>query len=166
MIHHRTYTPAKLFAKCWGPTLLLAVLTLNSTPAAAGKYYKWIDGDGLTHYSQHPPKDQTIKKEQIKVSDKEPTDAPKAISALESNRKSLMKAAEKRSSEKEPDPAEAERQEAIEKNCGVAKKNHAQLTEHARIREPGEDGELRYLSEEEHQKRKDDNLAYIKKYCE
>ena len=147
------------------PLLLLATFTLIPNPASAGKFYKWVDAEGLTHYSQHPPKDQSIEKEQIKINEKKPTDSAKAITQLKKNREVLLKAAEDRKSGGKKDPDEEAMQEAKTKNCQIAKDNLKQLNENARVRETGEDGELKYLSEEEHQKRKNVNSSYIKEHC-
>lgn len=161
----RKYMLPKRIGLKVGPIVLLAVLTLVAIPVSAGKFYKWVDAEGLTHYSQHPPQDQSIKKEQIRINEKKPTDADSAISQLEKNRETLLKDADDRKNKGKKDPAEAEMQKARDENCQIAKGNLKQLNEHARIRETGEDGELRYLSEEEHQTRKDDNSSYLEEHC-
>jgi len=148
-----------------GPTLLLVLVALFSPYSVAANYYKWVDAEGVTHYSQHPPTDQSIQKEKITVSDKKPANATQAISALEKNRKTLLEAADKRKLDLDKGMAEAERQTAIRKNCDVAQSNLTQLKEHPRVREEGEDGEFRYLTEDEHQKRKDDNVSYLEDNC-
>lgn len=164
-MRRRKYTPQNQCALYLKSILLLVVFTLMSNPASAGKIYKWVDAEGVTHYTQHPPKDQSIEKEQIKIKNKKPHGADEAAEKLESNRKALLESAADRKTSSKTDPEDAERQEAIDKNCQIARDNLKQLKEHARVREAGEDGELRYLSEEEHQKRKDDNAAFLQDNC-
>lgn len=38
--------------------LIVILLALALPAAAAGKYYKWVDQNGVTHYDTTPPKDQ------------------------------------------------------------------------------------------------------------
>lgn len=40
------------------PLFLLLALTLWSGAAPADRTYKWVDEDGVTHYSQYPPPDR------------------------------------------------------------------------------------------------------------
>ena len=35
--------------------IALAMFVLALAPASAAEYYKWVDDDGVTHYSQEPP---------------------------------------------------------------------------------------------------------------
>lgn len=44
-----------MFAPARIPAIVLVALVLCVAPAHATRTYKWVDEDGVTHYSQYPP---------------------------------------------------------------------------------------------------------------
>jgi hypothetical protein len=43
------------------------LLALMSTPVFAGPIYTWVDRDGVTHFSESPPENASVKARQIQV---------------------------------------------------------------------------------------------------
>ena len=53
-------------ARIWRSLLLMAIAaTLASTPAAAGRLYRWVDDEGRVHYSDRIPSDQVDKEREL-----------------------------------------------------------------------------------------------------
>jgi hypothetical protein len=46
---------------------LLLLLALPLTPAFAGAIFTWVDKEGVTHFSESPPEDGSVKARQIEV---------------------------------------------------------------------------------------------------
>ncbi|MDX1610232.1 MAG: DUF4124 domain-containing protein [Halofilum sp. (in: g-proteobacteria)] len=44
-----------MFAPARIPAVVLVALALCAAPVHATRTYKWVDEDGVTHYTQHPP---------------------------------------------------------------------------------------------------------------
>jgi len=128
---------------------LLPVLLMPPAAESAEAVYRWVDDDGVVHYSQQAPRG---------------IDAER-VAPGRANTVSMPGAA--RQSEDAPDP-EAERrreldqaaQERLRKvsarraeNCRQARTRFEQLTTHPRIRLTDEEGNTRMLTEEERQSR-------------
>ncbi|MBL3558239.1 MULTISPECIES: DUF4124 domain-containing protein [Marinobacter] len=125
--------------------LTLAVL-LVAAPAisSAASVYKWTDENGVTHFGDRQPSGQQSEPVSIRTGKRS-----------ESNRQSpqeQVKALEEREAEQaerqEESAAEQARRKQREANCETARSNLSILKRNSRIRVE-EDGEQRYLSEEE-----------------
>ena len=58
---------------------ILGIGLLASFPASAEKFYKWVDGEGSTHYTQTPPpKAYSKKSEQVDIVVTQPSSTPPA----------------------------------------------------------------------------------------
>ena len=137
--------------------LLVTVITagLISVPAIAAKsYYKWIDEDGVTHYTARKPHDQ--ESEAISVL----TGLPRGDNGqpIQLDDASTPPGAEQSAAEDPEANKDPER-------CDAAQKNLKILQENARIREKGLDGNFRYLSEEEKGQRKEMAEQAIAESC-
>ena len=60
-------------AGLWLPALMVGCVLGSAGLAEADKLYKWTDGDGNVHYTDHPPPAEAKKLEQKRLGDK-PTD--------------------------------------------------------------------------------------------
>ena len=125
--------------------LTLAVL-LVAAPAisSAASVYKWTDENGVTHFGDRQPSGQQAESVSIRTGKRS-----------ESNRQSpqeQVKALEEREAEKaerqEESAVEEARRKQREANCETARSNLSILQRNSRIRVE-EEGEQRYLSEEE-----------------
>ena len=145
--------------------LLILSLLLGSGTALAAKYYKWVDENGVTHYSAQPP--AAGKGEVIKVQSGGSSDNKEAaMKRLEERRDKLE---QKKLSEKEQAAqAEAERlnKEATEKQCEQFRKNLTVMTQNSRVKLLGADGEARMLPEEERQERIKTAKEFIAQNCQ
>ncbi|MDA0273215.1 MAG: DUF4124 domain-containing protein [Proteobacteria bacterium] len=144
--------------------ILIAIVTLLlmcATASAASDYYVWVDENGVTNYSQQNPQGYTARHiskdyrfgDRI-IEDEEPTTGsrPGANKSVDQEPAAANKTGD--------DLIGAERASIMAKiaetknqNCGIGKRNLAQLEAFARIRVKGPDGNERMLSDEEHKAR-------------
>lgn len=120
---------------------------------AAGKVYKWVDKDGVTHYGATPP--LNTQTEVIKpntghsdpVNYATPTPSPNANST--NNNANDEKAAFK---DKE--------------QCELARKNQQSLKTYSRIKVKGDNGEYRFLTPDEQKQKLEETDKVVEKACE
>lgn len=144
-------------------TVFLTTL-LSASGLYAAKFYKWVDEKGTTHYGANPPDTDTAV--QINVKTGASSDQDKAIENLETQRKVAQEAREKSNN---PDPqaeAEARNKEIMKRNCEIQKQNLGQLQANRRVKETNEQGEVRFLSEEEINNRIKEVQKYISENCQ
>ncbi|WP_163835782.1 DUF4124 domain-containing protein [Spartinivicinus ruber] len=143
--------------------LLLTSLILISTNLTAGKFYKWVDEDGVTHYSTTPPKEgqgEVVNTRAQKSSSKEAGEKKlKGIKDAEAAKK--QEQTDKEEFEKELTKAKKEKEE----NCKQAKQNKIQLTIKNRVRMTMEDGSVKILSAEEKDAQLKKADEAIKEWC-
>ncbi len=119
-------------------TLILALFII--TQADAKKFYKWVDADGNTHYSEKKPADKQTA--EVKVYTNTPTGAQTSYQS----KKDKEKAAEEESKgeltqeQKEIEDYNKKEKERVQKkqdqaNCKIAKKNLATLQATVRVRQ-------------------------------
>lgn len=118
-------------------------------PAYAGKYYKWVDAQGVTHYTEKAPENapKEARVTTVKVGDTTSSDAEDEIKAL----------AEKRSAAAKPKTADGATstppaKDAIERNqqlCDQHRKNLATLKSGVRVMIKDEQGNSNYLNGEQ-----------------
>jgi len=127
------------------------------------KTYKWVDEDGVTHYTSTPPPTGDFKT--IKPPAKPAVDPVKAQGELQKR----LEAFDKRRKEEDKTKAEASKQAADiadkKKKCEQARKNLDVLENKVRIRYTEKDGSLRFLSAEEIETNKQRARDAIKSYC-
>lgn len=143
---------------------LIATLgILAGTVQATDEIYKWVDEDGVTHYSARPP--EGVEYQRMTTDADRATARTGASSTREGERPEeddratgdLPQLAE--IAAEEPDP------ELVAERCEQARNNLNWLTQRTRISVEGEDGELRRLSEEERQAQIQENQAFIDEWC-
>jgi hypothetical protein len=138
--------------------LLLTILaTSGFSTSSIGKetLYKWVDTNGVTHYSANRPMEQTAEK--LAITD----DSPSGIDPTEDT--------EAENTEVIP-VSVAEPQAPSQKNpqkCAQARLQLQQMAEHARIRAPDETtGEPRFLTEQEKEARMATTKDQIQLFCD
>ena len=143
--------------------LLLGTLLIAVSLSAHAAFYKWVDANGVTQYSQSPPASGHYQ---------EMRSSPPAAEAN----------AERQSTETSPpaqdpasDPAattppdhqqQAQQQAARAQNCQLAKQRLSQLENHPRIRYTAADGSIRVMSEEEKQTKLMETHKMIDDMCQ
>jgi uncharacterized protein DUF4124 len=130
---------------------MVVLLALVPVLAHAQIVYKWVDENGRTQYSDHPPP-QGVKFEQI-GGGTATAPAPPAANAPASNlstqelefRKRQIEAAEKAKKEEEDEKAAKAKQQ----NCDLARSRLKTMEDGGRILKPNAAGEREYMGDEE-----------------
>lgn len=156
-----------IFSSLKNKTLLIssisALALILSTTIQAGKYYRWVDESGVTHYTETPPPDTQATT--IRTQGKDPKSAEQAKARLSEQRKAFTEAAANKKAADEENKLADENEKIKQGNCETAKKNLKMLQEHSRIREKGDNGEYTVLAEEERQARIKLAQERIKEFC-
>ncbi len=119
-------------------TLILALFII--TQADAKKFYKWVDADGNTHYSETKPDNKQTS--EVKVY----ANTPSGATTTYQSRKDKEKAAEEENNgeltqeHKDVEEYNKKEKERVQKaqdkaNCNIAKKNLATLQATVRVRQ-------------------------------
>ena len=147
------------------PVLTLFLMVV-SKPVSAAEYYTWVDDDGVTNYSQRDPEgyqaeyiteNQRFGREQFVPPPPAATDKPTTTSTGNVN----------------ADAAVADEKAAIaqevakvkQDNCRIGTQNLARLESYSRIKVREENGEERFLNDEEKAQRTDEARALIRDNC-
>lgn len=137
--------------------ICLGLGMLSSPTMAAKSYYKWVDENGVTHYSARKPHDK--ESEAISVTTGLSRDDSDQPSPAENSAQ-----ADAASTSEDPAAEDPEANKDPER-CEIAKSNLKILNESARIREATEDGSFRYLSDDEKGQRKETAQQAITESC-
>ncbi|RRJ82238.1 DUF4124 domain-containing protein [Aestuariirhabdus litorea] len=146
--------------------LIIISVLMTANAAQAASYYKWVDENGLTHFSATPPvgiPSIQIEKGMARPasgSGGSPLPAP-GLAEPDSDETSTEKQAEQEGFQDQL----AEADETRQKNCETAKQNKIQLTLKNRIRLLQEDGSYRVLSDAEKQQELRQADEAIDTYC-
>lgn len=132
--------------------LLVAVgLLVSAGQSHAGKFYKWVDSDGVTHYTQSPPPDGT-EGEEVKTRRTASSDAEQARESLQKDRAAQLKQlqdADKKATEAPQEESKPEDKSEFLERCKQHRENLKALRERAQLRtEDPETGELVPLDDE------------------
>jgi len=143
-------------------TLLLGAILIAVTFSAQGAFYKWVDANGVTQYTQSPPPAGQYQGMRSSPPPSPSTAAPQEETAAENQD---APGAQKETSPQ--DPQELARQQAArEQNCHLAQQRLAQLNNHGRLRYMADDGSVRVMSEAEKQAKLTETLAMMEKMCQ
>lgn len=136
---------------------LIALLTglLAAVPAGAKTFYKWVDENGATHYSERKPHDQQAEAVSIRGGRTTSTETPADTAGEEAEEEAAPQAQAQAqpASRKDPD------------RCQRARQNIQTLNNNARVRVQDDNGEYRYLSEEEKQQQMADSQQIASESC-
>lgn len=133
------------------------------TAANAAKVYKWVDKEGVTHYGEQVPQGEEF--ETISTTTAPPKDAAKAKQRLEDTNAARQSEEAKKLDFEEQKKQREEDIRIRKENCENAKANLKTIQDNARIRMMGDDGQYRYLSEEERQQQLDRAQHIIDTNC-
>ena len=169
-----------------GSLLVLAAIVASMAPTLAqAEIYKWKDRNGITRYSDVPPP-SNVKKESIgKKAPKVPTDpnvapaenglppvtntggtaAPKDAAAL-SKEDAAAKRAQEAEAQKKADEVKQAELKYRQESCAAARTNLRTYTNGGRIMTTDENGERRYLGDEDISKGKADAQQAVEKFCD
>lgn len=130
----------------------------------SGEIYKWVDENGVTHFSQQPP-DSDSQADIVDVDVNEPssTEAERARRRTEdlSRRNEVWR--RQRESEK---TEEARKTARREKRCNDLRSLLSAVTASHRVKVPDGEGGTLYLSDEERDRYVADLRAQVERHCE
>jgi len=138
-------------------SLLLAM----SATAMASQVYKWVDAQGVTHFSAQPPQGQQATSVNTSVAPPKPAQPaePKTTPTFES-----IADPEQAAIDEKVKQEVAAKEAELKKYCENVRTNLAQLENNPRLRTEV-DGEVRRLTEEERQQRIGDAKKAIAENC-
>jgi len=134
--------------------LIIAGLAGLSLAASAATYYRWVDDEGITHYTAAPP--QGIKSEKVTSYNHGSTPAPEPKPSEETD------AVAKESAESQSAPPVSLKDP---ERCARAKQRINTLQSNNRIRMRSDDGEYHFLSQEEIQEELAKSQQAIEQSC-
>ena len=144
-------------------TFLTTVSVLLLVSTAQGKSYRWVDENGVTHYSQRPPVEQ--KSVEIKPPPPPATPPDEAWKELNAKRLKLEDAREDRKEDTEQAKKEADYKKKRAEVCTAARNNLA-----AYEGPPGlvqtPNGEYKRFTEEEREAKRQEARKLIQEYCD
>lgn len=114
--------------------LLVAVLLASAMPALAGKFYKWVDDQGVTHYDAKPPAGERAS-EPVRIYSAPSSDQAEALDRLKQRRQasaSAEQAAQRQA--READRLRSEPNEVQKERCAQQRKNLEVLTNRPTVR--------------------------------
>lgn len=169
-----------------GSLLVLAVIVASMAPTLAqAEIYKWKDKNGITRYSDIPPpsniKNESIGKKTFKAptatavapaengsvpaANAGGTAAPKDAAAL-SKEDAAAKRAQEAEAQKKADEVKQAELKYRQESCAAARTNLRTYSNGGRIMTTDENGERRYLGDEDISKGKADAQQAVEKFCD
>ena len=150
--------------------VIVCALSLNAAPSWAAKIYRWVDEEGVTHYSANQPSDRSTETEILKM---KPTQKPRSNSEENSTEDQDPMDSDETVNADSNDNAELNPEELAkikkeeQANCTKARKNLYTLNNRSRIVAPDKnnDGSKRYLSDQELAKWKAESTRVVEEYC-
>lgn len=142
----------------------LALGLALAAPLQADEIYKWVDEEGVTHYSQQPPPSGDAARvgvdrppdEEIERERQEMEETGERLDARREERREAEQQARKEAGERE------EREE----RCADLRSSLKKLTENRRLLVPDGEGDVRRMGEEERQERVAERRRQIEEECE
>lgn len=134
---------------------LAALLTLTAALPVEADVYKWIDGQGVTHYSQLPPLNrsytviQTRGDETLPSTPAAPPNAPQTPDTTQQA------------------PKQVDRNEIpdLKQRCQIARKDVLTLEKPERIRIVKPDGSVEWMDDAQRAQHLKEAKSFIAKYC-
>ncbi len=151
-------TVAKTPARC-----ALALGFVIAAPLQAAAIYKWVDEDGVTHYSQQPPPSGDAVRVGV---DRPPEEEIKRERRqMEETGERLEERREQRREAEQQARTDAEERRKREQRCADLRSSLEELTDNRRLLVRDGDGDVRRLPEEERQQRVAERRRQIEEEC-
>lgn len=141
---------AKLISAAFIASCFLVTAVMSNDAHAAKKFYKWVDKDGVTHYSERPPKGKQA--EVVNTYTGRGTPPPN---------QAAKEKEEKPEEETQAAPQPIKNPEV----CQSARRNLEILNRNNRVRLKDENGELTILSQEQKEKQRKTAEKAVKDHC-
>ena len=145
-------------------TTLSMVILLGSNTAPADKIYKWTDAEGNVHYGSEKPADAPAEKMKV---DTGLTGANTGAEALDKLKQQADDEAQKIKEEGIPEqpPVPSLPMKEVKRRCTAARQDLATIQARGQLKERDEQGNVRFVGEEERQQRIKQAKKQIKEYC-
>jgi hypothetical protein len=140
------------------------VILLGSGAVPAEKIYKWTDAEGNVHYGSEKPADAPAEKMKV---DTGLTGANTGAEALDKLKQEADDEAQRIKEEGIPEqaPVPALPMKEVKRRCTAARQDLATIQSRGQLRERDEQGNTRFVGEEEKQRRIKQAQKQIKEYC-
>lgn len=115
---------------------------LMSSLAGADTVYKWVDDEGVTHFSAHPPKNRQSDQMRTRTGHSEPIDYSQQFQA-EGEQDQADTSNEAAANQRDVS------QQDLDRACEDARENLAKIERGGRIMVTDDNGERRYLNQDE-----------------
>ena len=149
----------------------LIALSSISIPALGDKYYKWVDRDGVTHYSEKRPANTATTLIRVKASTAKKTDNLSSSELIENSQSTLVENSLITDHRQEQQNSQTqkltEEKLALQRsNCAKASNKLAALENAGRVRQLDEQsGEYRYLPDSQKLAEISKMRQYLKANC-
>jgi Domain of unknown function (DUF4124) len=133
--------------------------------SVSAAFYKWVDKNGITQYSQTPPATgsyQELHSSPPAAQSNSEQPSQDASSANKESDSNQTKTAPQAQHEQDI----AKQQAAREQNCQLARQRVSILERDGRIRTKAADGSVRVMSEEEKQAKLDESRKMVEEMCQ
>lgn len=133
-------------------------------PLQADEIYKWVDEDGVTHYSQEPPPSGDATPVGVDAPPDEEVERERR--EMEETGERLEAQREERREAEEQAQKDAGEREQREQRCADMRSSLKKLTENRRLLVPDGEGDVRRMPEEERQERVAERRRQIEEKCD
>lgn len=154
-----------VYSRIVSASLTLGLLMLGS--AYAGMY-RWVDEDGVTHYTQTPPiNEESTLIEEPKPPTRSPEEAWKELNEQRLKRENTKIKQDLKATEKEEQQRIAKNEEIRAQNCAAAQRNLTNLQSGRTNRMvKTASGEYKRLTVEDHQQMLEQARKNIEEFCD
>lgn len=140
---------------------LLAALTAQPQAVAQETIYKWMDEEGVVHYTARPPEGIDYEVVDVRNSDQsgDQSSGAEGESGDDGASASSVPPEQPEMAASEPDP------EMVAERCEQARRNVENLTQRSNVLIAGDDGERRQITDEERETMLEDARAFMDEWC-
>lgn len=142
---------------------LLALASLLPFTAAHGDVYKWVDENGVVHYSDQKPMGQDATTMEVRT--KPARSASQPSDRLQQQVDTLNRNQEVEAVRQQQQAEEEQARQARQERCERARKNLETMSQRSRLQVEEADGSVRYLSPEEIVEQKERAEKIIQEEC-
>ena len=143
-------------------TLSTAIL-FSSAAVLAEKIYKWTDAEGKVHYGSEKPADADAEKMKVNT-DKTGVESGTALDDLKQQVDDEAERIKEEGIPAQP-PVPSLSMKEVKKRCQAAKQDLATIQSRGQLRERDANGEIRYVSDEDKQRRIKAAKQQVREYC-
>jgi len=142
---------------------LSTVILFSSAAVLAEKIYKWTDAEGKVHYGSEKPADADAEKMKVNT-DKTGVESGTALDDLKQQVDDEAERIKEEGIPAQP-PVPSLSMKEVKKRCQAAKQDLATIQSRGQLRERDANGEIRYVSDEDKQRRVKAAKQQVREYC-